>query len=128
LTTLSSTSILVSPYGGKLIDLITPLEERDDLKAQAERLPSLQLSERSLCDLEMLAIGAFSPLDRFMGQQDYGRVLEEMRLTSGHVFSIPVTLPVEAGPAIHLDQDIALRNAKNELRDDDRRDLHLGSG
>jgi sulfate adenylyltransferase len=115
LDTPSNTSILVSPYGGNLIDLIASSEERDSLKSQAERLPSLQLSERSLCDLEMLATGAFSPLDRFMGQQDYQRVLEEMRLTSGHVFSIPITLPVEAGPAIHLDQDIALRNAKNEL-------------
>jgi sulfate adenylyltransferase len=115
LDTPSNTSILVSPYGGNLIDLIASSEERDSLKSQAERLPSLQLSERSLCDLEMLATGAFSPLDRFMGQQDYQRVLEEMRLTSGHVFSIPMTLPVEAGPAIQLDQDIALRNAKNEL-------------
>ncbi|MBF8284817.1 MAG: cysC, partial [Anaerolineales bacterium] len=59
--------------------------------------------------------GAFSPLDRFMNQADYHRVLGEMRLTRGHIFPIPVTLPVEPGPAIRLDRDVALRNAKNEL-------------
>jgi sulfate adenylyltransferase len=85
------------------------------LKAQASYLPSLQLSERSVCDLELLATGAFSPLNRFMGQADHQRVLDEMRLTSGHLFPLPVTLPVEPGPAIHLDRAVALRNAKNEL-------------
>jgi sulfate adenylyltransferase len=63
----------------------------------------------------MLAVGAFSPLDRFMGQADHQRVLDEMRLASGHLFPIPVTLPVNPGPEIKLDQDIALRNDKNEL-------------
>ena len=78
-------------------------------------LPSVQLSERSLCDLELLASGGFSPLDRFMGEDTHQRVLEEMRLSSGHLFPIPVTLPVDPGPAIHLDRDVALRNAKNDL-------------
>ena len=63
----------------------------------------------------MLATGAFSPLDRFMSQTDYQRVLGEMRLTSGHIFPMPVTLPVEPDPATRLGQDLALRNAKNEL-------------
>ena len=85
------------------------------LKAYASHLPSLQLSERSICDLELLATGGFSPLSRFMNRDDHQRVLEEMRLTSGHLFPIPVTLPVDPGPAIHLDQDVALRNAKNDL-------------
>jgi sulfate adenylyltransferase len=75
----------------------------------------VQLSERTVCDLELLATGAFSPLDRFMGRNDYQRVLEEMRLSSGHVFPIPITLPVEADPAIGLDRDLALRNGHNEL-------------
>jgi sulfate adenylyltransferase len=108
-------SNLISPYGGTLVDLLVPAEAREELKARASRYPSLQLSERAVCDLELLATGAFSPLDRFMGQEDYQRVLEEMRLQSGHIFSIPVTLPVEAGTAIQLDQDVALRNAKNDL-------------
>jgi sulfate adenylyltransferase len=94
---------------------MVPEEARDGVKAYANSLPSLQLSERSVCDLEMLATGAFSPLDRFVGKEDYQRVLDEMRLASGEVFPIPVTLPVEADPAIRLGRDVALRNAKNEL-------------
>ncbi len=108
-------SILIPPYGGRLIDLRTPPEALEERKAYASRLPSIQLSERAVCDLELLAVGAFSPLDRFMGREDFQRVLDEMRLTSGHIFPIPITLPVEPGPAIRLDQEIALRNAKNEL-------------
>jgi sulfate adenylyltransferase len=85
------------------------------VKRYASQLPSIQLSERAVCDLELLATGAFSPLDHFMGQEDYQRVLDDMRLSSGHVFGLPVTLPVEPGPAIRLDQDIALRDAKYNL-------------
>jgi sulfate adenylyltransferase len=98
-----------------LVDLLVPAEARDDLKAYASQLPSVQLSERAVCDLELLATGAFSPLDRFMGQADHARVLAEMRLTSGYIFPIPVTLPVEPSPVLHLDQDVVLRNTKNEL-------------
>ena len=110
-----NTSALISPYGGQLIDLTVAPEEANDLKARADRLPSLQLSDRSVCDLELLATGAFSPLSRFVGREDYQRILDEMRLTGGHIFPIPVTLPVEPDPDIHLDREIALRNAKNEL-------------
>jgi len=106
---------LISPYGGSLIDLIAPPEEFDDVKAYANQLTSLQLSERSVCDLELLATGGFSPLSRFMGRNDYERVVNEMRLADGLIFPIPITLPVEPDKAIHLDHDIALRNAKNEL-------------
>jgi sulfate adenylyltransferase len=98
-----------------LVDLLALLEEAEALKAHASHLPSLQVSERVVCDLELLATGAFSPLDRFMGQADFRRVLEEMRLANGHIFPIPVTLPVDSTPDIGLDRDVALRNAKNEL-------------
>jgi sulfate adenylyltransferase len=106
---------LISPHGGSLMDLMVGREMLADLRAYANRLPSLQLSERSVCDLELLATGAFSPLDRFMGQDDHKRILEELRLANGSIFPIPVTLPVESTSAIHLDHDVALRNAKNEL-------------
>lgn len=94
---------------------MVPDEARNDVKARANQLPSIQLSERAICDLELLATGAFSPLERFMGREDHHRVLEEMRLTSGHLFPLPVTLPVEPNPMLHLDRDIALRDAKNDL-------------
>jgi sulfate adenylyltransferase len=98
-----------------LVDLTTRGEELESLKAYAGGLPSVQLSERAVCDFELLATGGFSPLNRFMGQTDYLRVLDEMRLASGHIFPIPVTLPVEAGAEIHLDRDVALRDLNNEL-------------
>ena len=108
-------SPLIAPYGGHLVDLMVLVEACADMKAHASQLPSIQLSERSVCDLELLATGAFSPLDRFMGQADYQRVLDEMRLSNGQLFALPITLPVDASPALHLDRDIALRDAKNDL-------------
>jgi sulfate adenylyltransferase len=107
--------MLIEPHGGKLIDLLVPQDELEALAAHASTLPSIQISERAVCDLELLAVGAFSPLDRFMGRDDYQRVLDEMRLASGDLFSVPVVLPVQKGDQIQLDQEIALRNAKNEL-------------
>lgn len=106
---------LIDPYGGKLVDLLVSADELDELKDYASHLPSIQLSDRALCDLELLATGAFSPLDRFMGQADYQRVLDEMRLVNGYVFPMPITLPVDPGPDIRIGQQIALRNAKNNL-------------
>jgi sulfate adenylyltransferase len=106
---------LIPPYGGKLVNLLVPNEEMEELKEYANELPSLQLGERSVCDLELLATGAFSPLERFMTKEDHQRVLDEMRLGSGHLFPIPITLSVEPNQAIKLDRDLALRNAKNEI-------------
>src|SRR5687768_15589025 len=106
---------LIAPYGGKLVDLVVPIDELDEVTAHAHTLPTLQISERSVCDLMLLATGGFSPLDRFMGSVDHWCVVAEMRLERGHLFPIPVTLPVERDAQIKLDQDIALRDARNEL-------------
>jgi sulfate adenylyltransferase len=106
---------LISPYGGKLVDLMVSAEALPDIKAHASSLPSIQVSERVACDLELLATGAFSPLEQFMGQADYQRVLDEMRLADGTLFPLPITLPVDPSPEITVGKDIALRNAKNEL-------------
>ncbi len=88
-------TFLIPPYGGRLINLVVSPEEREELLAESSRLPSIQISMRSLCDLELLATGGFSPLTGFMGRADYERVLEEMRLADGTLWPIPVTLPVE---------------------------------
>ncbi len=114
-TVMSRTRTLIPPYGGKLVDLTASPEAAEELKARTTTMPSIQVSERTVCDLEVLASGGFSPLDRFMGQADYRRVLEEMRLPDGHVFPIPITLPVTADDPVALDQQIALRNPKNEI-------------
>ena len=101
---------LVAPYGGRLVDLLEP-----ELIQEASALPSVQISERARCDLELLATGAFSPLDGFMGRRDYERVLAEMRLAGGAIFPIPVTLPVADDAPIALGRDVALRGPRNEI-------------
>jgi sulfate adenylyltransferase len=106
---------LITPYGGRLVDLLVPAEGLEEAKAHASRLPSLQISERAVCDLELLATGGFSPLDRFLGKEDHARVVHEMRLRSGQVFPMPITLPIDQGAQVSLDREVALRNAHNEL-------------
>ena len=109
----SRNDLLVAPYGGTLINLMVSESELEHLQAYAGSLPSVQISARSQCDLELLATGAFSPLDRFMGREDYQRVLDEMRLERGFLFPIPITLPMREEDPIELDKDIALRSVKN---------------
>jgi len=105
----------ISPYGGELVNLLVQGEERREIAEHANKLSSLQLSPRSMCDLELLSIGAFSPLDRFMDKADYTAVLKEMRLANGTLFPIPITLPVQDVQSIQEGKDIALRSPKNEL-------------
>ena len=106
---------LIEPYGGELVDLLVPPSELDELKSYASSLPYIQISSRSACDLELLTTGAFSPLNRFMGQADHEHVVHKMRLTNEAVFPIPITLPVNPDDSVHLDQDIALRDSNNRL-------------
>jgi len=106
---------LIAPYGGRLVDLGAGEEERREAIARAGRLPSIQLSPRSLCDLELLATGALSPLDRFMGRADYLRVVEEMRLSNGLLFPIPITLPVAEASGLEEGMELALRTPNNDL-------------
>ena len=108
-------TVMVGPYGGDLADLLAAApEEAEALHARADRLPSVRLSNRAVCDLELLATGGFSPLDGFMGREDHDRVVSDMRLSDGHLFPIPITLPVDAHE-VRLDSDIALRDSKNDL-------------
>ena len=105
---------LIAPHGGQLVNLVAPPEQVEDLKVQARDLPSLQISERCVCDLEMLATGGFSPLDRFMSREDYQRVVEEMRLAAGQLFPLPITLPVEPTFDLRLDARLVLCDSKNQ--------------
>ena len=108
-----SNSNLISPYAGELIDLMVSEEERQELLERSSRLPSVRISPRSLCDLELLATGAFSPLDRFMGKADYERVLTEMRLENGVLFPIPITLPVDEDALPSWGEQITISDARN---------------
>jgi sulfate adenylyltransferase len=115
MSVLATPSALITPYGGHLVNLMVAPELFAELKAYANTLPSILLSERSIYDLELLATGAFSPLDQFMSRDDFLRVLADMRLASGHIFPIPITLPIDADVDIQLGHDVALRSSKNEI-------------
>lgn len=112
---MTESSKLISPYGDRLVNLVISEDERPHVVDHAKRLTSIQVSERIRCDLELLANGAFSPLDRFMGKIDFESCVHEMRTANGMVFPIPVSLPVSADADIKLDTDIALRDARNDL-------------
>jgi sulfate adenylyltransferase len=129
---------LITPFGGKLVNLLVADQQRAALIDEATRLPSLQISNRALCDLELLATGAFSPLDRFMGQADYEHVLTDMRLADGTLFPLPLTLTVAGTELAKLGDRVALRDARNRLlavldieetfRWDPAREAHLALG
>jgi sulfate adenylyltransferase len=116
LATLEKTT-LITPYGGHLVDLMVPEAEQAELRDYANTLTAIRISERAVCDLELLATGGFSPLERFMSQADHQSVLDEMRLTNGYLFPIPVPLPVDEDDIalVKIGRDIALRSPANEL-------------
>lgn len=101
----------IAPHGGQLINRIANPAQREEFLDKAEHLPRVQLDERAVSDLVMIAIGAFSPLTGFMGQADYDRVVNEMHLANGLPWSIPITLsvteevarPLKEGSLVRLD-------------------------
>jgi sulfate adenylyltransferase len=103
---------LISPHGGDLVDLIVDEERNKVLKDLALHLPSVILSERHMCDLELLMTGAFSPLKGFMTSPDYEAVLDRMHLQDGTVWPIPVCLDITAVEAGRLEagQSVVLRD------------------
>ncbi|NWN95400.1 MAG: sulfate adenylyltransferase [Bacillus sp. (in: Bacteria)] len=102
-----STSI---PHGGILVN-----RENHSAEAlkQAEQLPALTVSDWSISDLELIGIGGFSPLTGFMGKRDYETVVENMRLSNGLIWSIPITLPVteEEAERFETGETLALKGS-----------------
>ena len=80
-----------------------------------ETTPSVTLDERGLCDLELLAVGGFSPLKGFLGQKDYERVVAEKRLADGTLWPLPVTLPVDPASGVAVGKPLALRDVYGNL-------------
>jgi sulfate adenylyltransferase len=111
------TKELNAPYGGRLVNLLAGAGRAAELKAAARDLPSFDLSPRQLCDIEMLATGAFSPLTSFLGRADYEAVCAGMRLADGRLWPVPVTLDLPAAVAEKLSpgQRLALRDAEGTL-------------
>ena len=106
---------LIPPYGGELVKLVAEGPVAQHLWEEARMLPSVQLSDVAICDLELLAVGGFSPLRSFMGKDDYRSVVQDMRLSDGTLYPVPVTLPVARDSVPPLDSKIALRDPHNNI-------------
>jgi sulfate adenylyltransferase len=103
---------LIIPHGGELINLIVDEERRKVLKDLSLHIPSIILSARQLCDLELIMNGAFSPLRGFMTHPDYESVLDRIRLQDGTLWPIPICLDVTEVEASQLEsgQSVAIRD------------------
>src|SRR4051794_3132876 len=112
-----ATGNLVPAHGGALINRILPSDRAAAVRAEASGWPSVTLSPRERFDLEMLAIGAFSPLTGFQRQADVERVSRESRLADGTVWPIPITLapPADVVERVEVGQRVALRDDQNRL-------------
>ncbi len=106
-----------TPHGGKLISLLVDEERAAVLKELSFSLPDITLNERQLCDLELLATGAFSPLEGFMCRSDYESVLDRMRLQNDLLWPIPVCLDIPEIQAKSLEsgQSVTLRDPEGFL-------------
>jgi sulfate adenylyltransferase len=108
---------LIPPHGGTLCELIVPDAQAAELKAASRDWPSWDLTDRQLCDLELLLNGGFSPLRGFMVQRDYTSVLERLRLADGTVWPIPIMLDVDPAFAEGLKPGsrVALRDPEGTM-------------
>ncbi len=105
------------PHGGKLKELFLSEDRADKEKELAKDYPSWDLTQRQICDLDLMMNGAFSPLEGFMNEADYTGVCNDMRLTNGVLWPMPVTLDVtqEFADSIEAGQTIALRDLEGVL-------------
>ena len=108
---------LIEPYGGELINRICEGHVREYLLERVPAMPRLCLTNREISDLEMIAIGAFSPLEGFIGKSDYLSILENRRLENGLPWTIPITLAVDKNDEARfvVDKDVALCDSDNQL-------------
>ena len=105
------------PHGGVLKELFLSESKADEEKLNAKNYKSWDLSPRQICDLDLLMNGAFSPLDGFLGKGDYESVCDDMRLKSGVLWTLPITLDVseEFAGEIAEGEVIALRDQEGVL-------------
>ncbi|MEZ5470143.1 MAG: bifunctional sulfate adenylyltransferase/adenylylsulfate kinase [Marinicella sp.] len=86
---------LIDAHGGELVNLLPTEQEKEQRQQLANAMPDWNLTDRQICDIELLLNGAFSPLKGFMNQADYQSVLKDMRLADGTLWSMPITLDVD---------------------------------
>lgn len=109
--------MLIAPHGGRLVDRQVEGPRAVELAGESASLPSIGINEREACDLEMIGNGAMSPLEGFMGRAEYESVLEDMRLPSGPVWSMPVTLSLKPGsPALGRGDRASLVDSSGTVR------------
>jgi sulfate adenylyltransferase len=103
-------SNLSIPHGGVLINRMVPAEQRADQEARAAKLPKIALNARERSDLDLIATGAYSPIEGFMGRKDYESVRDAMHLANGMPWSLPIILAVGQDQAASLrdGHDVAL--------------------
>ena len=108
----------IEPHGGRLINRLIALEEREQARLQARERKQIHLNRRQISDLDLIGIGALSPLEGFMGRADYERVVGEMRLASGLPWSMPVTLAVSDAEAaqLRIGEELALVDEQGGVR------------
>src|SRR2546425_2019714 len=111
-------TVEVSPHGGRLIDRVLRGDALRDAQARASSLKRISFNARMMSDLELLAVGAYSPLEGFMGAADYRAVLREMRLANGLPWTLPITLAVRRAAADELreGEEIALVTDRKSTR------------
>src|SRR5579872_5200204 len=109
---------LIAPHGGELRVNMAGETERVSLREHARSLPKVVVGSRQLADLEMLAIGAYSPLGGFMNKSDYLSVVNDMHLHNGLPWSVPITLSTTLEQAIRLKEgsQIALTDEQGTLQ------------
>src|SRR3989454_11234528 len=112
-----SQSITIPPHGGKLIDRVLHGEAREEAISRAPSLRRIALNARTMSDLELIATGAYSPLEGFMGEADYRSVIHDMRLAGGLAWPLPITLAVRrsAADTLRVGEDVALVSPWEEL-------------
>ena len=108
---------LIPPHGGTLVNPIVDAARAEELKRDSRDWPSIDLTPRQLCDLELLLNGGFSPLTGFLGKADYERVITEMRLADGTLWPIPVMLDIDDEMAGRLGRGAVLALARRRGRD-----------
>ena len=109
---------LIAPHGGKLVVNMVGEADFTEWQERAKGLPQVLVGSRQLADLEMLAVGAYSPLDGFMGYSDYVSVVNGMHLSNGLPWSIPITLSINEEQAVTLKEgsQVALVDARGVLQ------------
>ena len=108
---------LIQPHGGKLVDCKLYGSERHSVLENAQALPRLSLSLRNLADLECIATGVYSPLTGFVDEANYYSIVNELHLSNGLAWSVPVTLQVQAADSYKysLDTEVALTHPNGEI-------------